>query len=312
MRLTSSLQDCVTAASIVANARREAETALQAEEAARARTLISSHSKASDLDAALQRHDDASAAIRRRAEIAGATEVALISRINEMREAEALCQQREFYDKAARQRAEAAAMIGPALEQLAKIARPLMRPVASADLAILRANQDLPPGCPPLAMVDASRRIETPEPSLRELRRGMFYVEENSGRVLGPEGQVAASPRKDGNFDVPLPGGSTSGSIHTAAVLREMVEVETTEYPAAAWPELLAMALRIPGAKFGDPDGWSIHTDGNPAWPDQILARLDQLENHVPAEPPQPRISVKLVSAERWDAEHPRPNRKAA
>jgi hypothetical protein len=203
-------------------------------------------------------------------------------------------------------------MIGPALEQLAKIARPLMRLVASADLAILRANKDLPPDCPRLAMVDACRRIKNPEPALRELRRGRYYVEESAGRVLGSENQIVAVPRKDGNFDVALPGGATAGALHTIAVLREMVEVETTEYPAAAWPELLATALRIPGAKFGDPPGWEILTDGNPAFPDEILARLDDLEHRMPAEPPPPRISVKLVPAERWDDEHPQPKRKAA
>jgi hypothetical protein len=75
----------------------------------------------------------------------------------------------------------------------------------------------------------------------------------------------------------------------------------------------LAASLRIPGAKFGDPPGWSISTDGNPAWPDQILARLNDLEHRAPAEPPAPRVSVKLISAERWDAEHPsQTKRKAA
>jgi hypothetical protein len=95
----STLQDCVTAASIVANARREAETALQKEEAARAKSLTSSHAKAADLDEVLRRHNDASAALRRRAEIAGATEVALLIRIASMKEAEAVRQQREFYDR---------------------------------------------------------------------------------------------------------------------------------------------------------------------------------------------------------------------
>ena len=112
------------------------------------------------------------------------TGTGIIERIDVMKEAEALRQQREFYDKAARQRAEAAAMIGPALEQLAKIARPLVRKVAEADLAVQRANKDLPPVCARLAMVDASRRVENPEPVVRELRRGRYYVEEASGRVL--------------------------------------------------------------------------------------------------------------------------------
>jgi hypothetical protein len=239
--------------------------------------------------------------------------VALISRINEMREAEAAAGQRALYDKAVELHADAVASIDPTIEQLTAIARPFVRKVAEADLAVMRANKDLPPGCARLAMVDASRRVENPEPVVRELRRGRYYVEEASGRVLGPEGQVAASPRKDGNFDVALPGGATAGALHTAAVLREMVELETTEYPAAAWPELLAASLRIPGAKFGDPDGWSIPTDrGNPVWPDQVLARLDQLENHVPAEPPQPSVSLRLISAERWAADHPSTQRKPA
>jgi hypothetical protein len=308
----SSLQDCVTAASILANARREAETALQTEEAARAKTLTSSHAKAADLDEVLRRHDDVSATIRRRAEIAGATETGLLNRIASMKDAEAVRQQRA-YDNAVKQRAEAVAMIDPAIDQLAKIARPLMRLVASADLAIMRANKDLPPGFPPLEMVDASRRIETPEPALRELRRGRYYVEEASGRVLGAENQIVASLRKDGQFDVALPGGATAGALHTIAVLREMVEVQLTEHPSSGWPELWATSLKVPGAKFGDSPGWDIHTDrGQPAYPDEILARLDQLENHMPAEPPQPRITVKLVPADKWDAEHPSTQRKAA
>ena len=110
-----------------------------------------------------------------------------------------------------------------------------------------------------------------------------------------------------------LPGGATSGGISTIATLHEFVEAELAEYPSPPWPEQLATALKIPGLTLADPPGWDIPTDrGNPVWPDQILARLDQLENHVPAEPPQPRISVSLIPASKWDAEHPQPKRKAA
>jgi hypothetical protein len=300
----STLQDYVTASTIVENFKRNAEEKLRTEEAARLR-ILSQGGSAASLREELHKTDKQIADLRIEVDIAAATSAALLNRIASMKEAEAVRQQRAFYDKAVELHTDAVASIDPTIEQLTAIARPFVRKVALADLAVMRANKDLPPGCAPLPMVDASRRVENPEPVVRELRRGRYYVEEASGRVLGPEGQVSASPRKDGNFDVALPGGATAGALHTAAVLREMVELETTEYPGAAWPELLAASLRIPGAKFGDPDGWSINTDGNPPWPDQILARLDQLEKHAPAEPPQPRVSVKLISAERWDAEHP-------
>ena len=173
----SSLQDLITASSIVANARRKAETELQAEEAARAKTLTSSHAKAADLDEVLRRHDDASATIRRRAEIAGATETALLNRINAMKEAEAVRQQLEFYNATVERRTNAVASIAPALAKMTEIARQLMRGVAEADRDIVKANDSLPSGCAPLAMLDAARRLLNPEPSLRELRRGRYYVE---------------------------------------------------------------------------------------------------------------------------------------
>ena len=272
----SSLQDLITASSIVANARRKAETELQAEEAARAKTLTSSHAKAADLDEVLRRHDDASATIRRRAEIAGATETALLNRINAMKEAEAVRQQLEFYNATVERRTNAVASIAPALAKMTEIARQLMRGVAEADRDIVKANDSLPSGCAPLAMLDAARRLLNPEPSLRELRRGRYYVDSGGGRVLGAETQVNATLRQDGRYDVMLPGGATSGGISTIATLHEFVEAELAEYPSPPWPEQLATALKIPGLTLADPPGWEIVTDrGEPdlAGPDIRTAR---------------------------------------
>jgi hypothetical protein len=289
------------------------EAKLQAKVAARERTLRTSHPKIADLERALQAEDEVITGLRRLAEISGAMHAALLERIDTLKQAEAVRQRREYYDAVVKRRARVAAMIAPALDKMTAIARPLMRELAEAELAVLRANENLPPDCDPLTSVETSRRVRNPESSARELRRGMFYVEENSGRVLGPEGQLAATTRNDGKtFDVIVPGGAASGGRSTIASLHEFVEAEVTQYPAASLPEQLALALRIPAMTLADPPGWELLTYGTPAFPDQILARLDDLEHHVTAEPPQPRDSVKLVPAERWDAEHAPAKQKAA
>jgi hypothetical protein len=85
-----------------------------------------------------------------------------------------------------------------------------------------------------------------------------------------------------------------------------MVEVEEITYSVPLWPEQLSTSLRIPGFSVADPAWWAITTDRNaPAYPDDVINRLNALENRAPASsPPEPRITTKLVLASRWDDEH--------
>jgi hypothetical protein len=296
---TSSLQDCVTAAAIVANARREAETALQVEEAARIRTLSSSHSKASDLDSALQAHDDRSAMLRRRAEIASATEVALLNRINGMRAAQDQEQRAADYE-AAKNALMAYVEEGPQVHaDMIALARPWVKRYGQIELAIGRVNAALPPGAPPLPSIESFRRSATTPNSTKVIRRARGYIDQ-AGRVLGLEGELDAKPSEDGRLTVAV--GVRSPFTYVEVTLADLVEVEIVSHPDGGWMEQLPRSLSIPAWRQGQPDGWSDDSDRRaPIYPDAVLNRLAHLEVAEPAPAPQPQTTRRLVPASVWD-----------
>ena len=230
-----------------------------------------------------------------------------------MREVEAARARLEFYHATSARLASMPAKIALALAKMADITRPLLREASEVDIAVIKVNASLPPGGARLSSVEACRRGDTPEPVFRELRRGWYFVEGGSGRILGAEKQSAASPRPDGKYDVTIGGGTTGGSWCTVASLAEFAEVELTEHPSRGLPEQLAIAIRIPGMTLADAPGWDCPTDRTaPAFPDDVINRLDELENRAPAAPLPPRVSTKLIPVSKWDAEQTPAASKAA
>jgi hypothetical protein len=111
-------------------------------------------------------------------------------------------------------------------------------------------------------------------------------------------GHVQAAERKDGKWDVWLPGGTTGGGNYFACSLEDYVEV-VTEADATPWPEFLATSLSCPAFSVGKHPAWRPIPADNLGPPDQILIELDKLES-LPQPQFPPRVETRTMSLAKW------------
>lgn len=274
-----------------------AETDAEVEEmGSRRKTIASANAPAGEIDKALERHDDAVRALVRRNEIAAAVAAKLDERIAADRETESAAKRQAAYNDARAVHDATWPRVKKFLDRIGVEAREVMRAYAESETKTAAANCDLPPGAHPIPSIEAERRgeLQPPKTKVREFRA---FVD--GPRFIAEQGHVQAAERKDGKWDVFLPGGSTGAGDYFVCTLVDYVET-LTELDTTPWPELLANSLSVPAFHVADRPGWgAIAADFGAASPDQIAIELDRLELSPPFQF-EPRVDRRVMSSANW------------
>jgi hypothetical protein len=300
---SAALAALVRAAEAAEEVAREATRAMEAEIAARERTLASS-GKAAEIESALRAHDDAIGALRHQLEIAKATGGALIQRINEKREAEIEQHKRQTYDKAVAGLKAYAPKQANLIERSTREWRDLLREQANVELSIRRANADLPGGAAPIPSVERLRDASPVEPEVA-VREVWLFIDDG-GRGFAEEGGegVSAKPCDGGKYDVFVRHGNwTSGEQRGEGRRCTRVaycDITTTEFRPSRPLDALATQLSIPPARQDSPPGWASPSSDRCLSPAAVLAELDRLEKMGPGSMITAETTTRRLLASEW------------
>ena len=267
----------------------EAETV----EIADRRTIeMSALTPAGELDKALDALDRREKQVVRRVEIAKTVRAELENRIDAAREADAADKRQAAYDEAIKLRDATALRVQKFLDRIGAEAREVMRAYAASESKSAAANQDLPPGAAPIHSIESKRKGELRSPKLT-VREFEAFVD--GRRFIAERGHAQAAERKDGKWDVFLPGGGTGAGDYFVCAISNFVEV-TSEADATPWPENLAKCLSVPSFYVSDRSGWDPVDDPSPAAVTDALNRLEsQPPHHF-----EPRVSTRTMSMAAW------------
>ena len=270
-----------------------AGAAAEREEIAACRTIeTSALMPAVALDKALDRLDLLEKAVGRRVEIASIVLAQLVAKIDAAREADASDNRQAAYDEAIKLRDATALRVQKFLDRIGAEAREVMRAYAASESKSAAANQDLPPGAAPIHSIESKRKGELRSPKLTEREFEAFV---DGRRFIAERGHAQAAERKDGKWDVFLPGGGTGAGDYFVCAISNFVEV-TSEADATPWPENLAKCLSVPSFYVSDRSGWDPVDDPSPAAVTDALNRLEsQPPHHF-----EPRVSTRTMSMAAW------------
>ena len=267
------------------------------EEIADRRTIeMSALMPAAALDKALDRLDLLDKAVGRRVQIANAILSEVETRIDAAREADAAAKRGANYDEARKLHVTATNHVREFLDRFGPECRRVMRVYAESESKTAAANSDLPPGALPIASIEAERRGErrSPKTTARE-----FEAFVDGRRFIAERGHAQAAERKDGKWEVYLPGGGTGAGDYFVCAISNFVEV-TTETGTTPWPEFLASSLSVPAFFVTQHPGWRpLANDLGPAFPDQIVIELSRLESQPPYHF-EPRVSTRVMPLAAW------------
>jgi hypothetical protein len=270
-----------------------AGAAAEREEIAARRTIeTSALMPAAALDKALDGLDRLEKAVGRRVEIASIVLAQIETRIDAAREAERADEQRANYAAALKLHDATWRRVKEFLDRIGAEARDVMRAYAASESKSAAANQDLPPGAAPIHSIESKRKGELRSPKLT-VREFAAFVD--GRRFIAEQGHAQAAERKDGKWDVFLPGGGTGAGDYFVCAISNFVEV-TTEADATPWPENLAKCLSVPSFYVSDRSGWDPVDDPSPAAVTDALNRLEsQPPHHF-----EPRVSTRTMSMAAW------------
>jgi hypothetical protein len=247
---------------------------------------------AGELDKRLDAIDKREKEVARRVEIAKTVCAELENRIDAAREADAADKRQAAYDEAIKLRDATALRVQKFLDRIGAEAREVMRAYAASESKSAAANQGLPPGAAPIHSIESKRKGELRSPKLT-VREFEAFVD--GRRFIAERGHAQAAERKDGKWDVFLPGGGTGAGDYFVCAISNFVEV-TSEADATPWPENLAKCLSVPSFYVSDRSGWDPVDDPSPAAVTDALNRLE-------AQPPhhfEPRVSTRTMSLAAW------------
>jgi hypothetical protein len=259
--------------------------------AGRRKAILASDASAAEVDKQLERHDETVRTLTRRNEVAAAISTKLATRIAADREAGHATKQRAAYDEAREIRDATWPRVKEFLDRIGAEARDVMRAYAESEMKSAAANKDLPLGAAPIHSIESERRgaLRSPKTTVRE-----FAAFVDGRRFIGEQNHVQAEKRKDGKWDVFLPGPTTGGGDYFVCSLSNYVEI-VTETDATPWPENLAKCLSVPSFYVTDRSGWDPVDDPLPAAVTDALNRLEQPPHHF-----EPRVSTRVMTLTAW------------
>jgi hypothetical protein len=264
--------------------------------ASRRKIEMTAATPAGELDKKLDALDKRKKEIERRTEIASIVRVELETRIAAQREAERAATRRAAYDEALTLHVTATNRVREFLDRFGPESRKVMREYAESEMMTAAANQDLPPGAPPIRSIEAERKGDL-QPQKTTVREFRAFV--HGPRFVAEQGHVEAAERKDGKWDVFLQGGSTGAGDYFVCALVDYVET-LTESDTTPWPDFLANSLSVPAFHVPDRPWWgAIAADFGHALPDQIAIELDRLESSPPLRF-ELRVDRRVMSLANW------------
>ena len=251
---------------------------------------------AGELDKRLDALDKRERELVRRVEIEKTVRAELENRIDAARDADAAAKRRANYDGALTLHVKATNLVREFLDKFGHECRKMMRVYAESESKTAAANLDLPSGALPIPSIEAERRgeLRARETTVRE-----FKAFVDGRRFIGEQNYVQAAERKDGKWDVFLPGGTTGGGDYFVCSLESYVEA-VIETDATPWPDFLASSLSVPAFFVTQHPGWrTLANDLDPALPSQIVAAIDKLKS-LPQPQFPPRVETRTMSLANW------------
>jgi hypothetical protein len=262
----------------------------------RRKTIAASDASIAEIEKALKRHDADVLVLTDRNDIAAAVAAKLDERIAADREVARAAKRQGNYDAALKLHVATTDLVRELLDRFGPESRKVMRLYAECESKTAAANCDLPPGALLIPSIEAERRgeLRARETTVRE-----FKAFVDGRRFVAEQSYVQAAERKDGKWDVFLPGGTTGGGDYFVCSLENYVEA-VIETDATPWPEFLASSLSVPAFFVTQHPGWRpLANDLDPAFPSQIAAAIDKLES-LPQPQFPPRVETRTMSLANW------------
>jgi hypothetical protein len=261
--------------------------------AGRRRAILAADGPATEIDKQLERHDEAVRTLTRRNEVAAALSTKLATRVGTDREGERAVKRQAAYDEALKLHVTATNRVRDFLDRVGREAREMVREYAQSEIKTAAANDDLPLGAAAIPSIEFERKGKLQPPKTEV---GPFKAFVHGMRRIAEQGHVEAAQRSDGQWEIFLPGDSTSGGDYLTCDLVDFVEVTETR-DATPWPENLAMALSVPSFFVTERAGWIALESSIP--PGSIASALRALES-LPPHRYEPRVDTRVMRPAAW------------